>query len=75
VWNNDLNRVNELIGQKVNLEETELDMQPLNLAVIRDNLEIAKRLLDAGANVDGGSTLALAITIPPPLFCLLSTNL
>lgn len=34
-------------------------MQPLNLAIIKDNLDIAKKLLSAGAKVDGGDTPAL----------------
>jgi hypothetical protein len=34
-------------------------MQPLNLAIIKDHLEIAKKLLAAGAKVDGGDTPAL----------------
>ena len=34
-------------------------MQPLNLAVIKDHIDIATKLLDAGAKVDGGDTPAL----------------
>jgi ankyrin repeat protein len=60
VWNRDLERVKELVSQPgADLEATELDMQPLNLSVIKDHAEIARVLLEAGAKVDGGDTPAL----------------
>lgn len=59
VWNCDVAKVEKLINEKADLEATELDMQPLNLAIIKDNLDIAKKLLSAGAKVDGGDTPAL----------------
>lgn len=59
VWTGNIAQIETLLSNGASLEATELDMQPLNLSVIKENVEVAKLLLSRGASVDGGETPAL----------------
>jgi len=59
VWQNNVEKVKEMVAAKTDLEAVVEDCTPLYLACLKGHTEVARVLIEGGANVDGDS---------PPIF-------